>query len=164
MARDEHDRENLLRDATAFVARIELAPATSATISAEPIFIGFRAIGAVSIYFGADPVYHFNSHRELRRAYCGGLLFKAEDGQLISLQRCRQANEVQLLRHALSERESEALLAEVDRRLQELQQECDHDAIVVVGQVPKDANVFAQVKEWLSTCGPIQVASTANAH
>ena len=70
MARDESDREDLLREATALVERIELAPADAA--DDEHIVAGFRRDGALSIYFGADPVYHFNSAGELRRAYCDG--------------------------------------------------------------------------------------------
>ena len=164
MAREEHDRENLLRDATAFVERIELAPATSAALSAEPIFIGFRASGAVSIYFSANHVYHFNSRRELRRAFCDGLLFKAEAGHIVSLERSRQADEVQLRRRLLSDHQANAMLADIGRRLQALQQDCARSALSIAGQVPPDKDVLGQVAAWLADFGVVEVACTANAH
>ena len=72
------NREDLLREATALVERIELVPHRDRQFDAsEPIVVGFRADGALSIFFGDDPVYQFNAAGELRRAYCDGLLFKA---------------------------------------------------------------------------------------
>ena len=44
MAREESEREDLLRDATALVERIELVFST-ATTSAENIVVGFRRDG-----------------------------------------------------------------------------------------------------------------------
>ena len=94
MARDESSREDLLREATALVERIELritAPISAAHDRDDHVVVGFRANGAASFFFGDDPVYQFNSAGQLRRAYCGGLLFKATHGRLVSLQRVRQA-------------------------------------------------------------------------
>ncbi len=82
MARDEQDREDLLREATALVERVELAPTDNE--AGEHIVIGFRAGGAASVYFGGDTAYHFNSDGELRRAYADGLLYKADIGRLTS--------------------------------------------------------------------------------
>ena len=83
MAREEADREDLLGDATAFVERIEWRlPSGDPTAQSDPpgqiVFAGFRADDAVSFYFDADPVYHFNAAGQLRRAFCQGLLLKAE--------------------------------------------------------------------------------------
>src|SRR6188472_3162282 len=108
MARDESNREDLLREATALVERIELLPQSAGAAQSlnlaegEPVVVGFRADGALSAFFGADPVYQFNAEGELRRAYVSGLLFKAAQGRLISLNRVRTASEVQLVLHALS--------------------------------------------------------------
>src|SRR5687767_14012240 len=113
MAREESNREDLFREATALVERIELVPklakSTASTITAgdEPIVAGFRTDGALSSFFCADPVYQFNAAGELRRAYCDGLLFKAVNGRLVSLRRERNEQEVQLARHELSDIEQE---------------------------------------------------------
>ncbi len=70
MARDESSREDLLREATALVERIELVPhATDPLIAASDLFdkhivAGFRRDGALSVFFGEDPVYHFNAEGE----------------------------------------------------------------------------------------------------
>ncbi len=121
MARQESDREDLLREATALVERIELAPAAG---DGKDVVIGFRRDGAASIYFGTDPAYHFNSSGELRRAYCDGLMYKAEHGQLVSLERIRRENEMQLVRRTLTDAKEAEFLATLLRRLRELAEQC----------------------------------------
>ena len=99
MARQENPREDLLAEATALVERAELRIAGFA----EPIVVGFRRNGAASIYFGQDAAYHFNTANELRRAFIGGTLYKADRGRLAALVRRRTAAEVELVRHDLDE-------------------------------------------------------------
>src|SRR5687768_8047260 len=111
MSRTESDREDLLREATALVERAELQVAGLG----EPIVVGFRRDGAASFFFGADPVYQFNAAGELRRAYVGGLLYKAEQGELVALRRERTPAETALVRHDLSAAESTDLLAALER-------------------------------------------------
>src|ERR1700704_5517811 len=101
MAREESSREELLREATALVERVELIP--NVAISDGHIVAGFRRNGALSVFFGEDPVYQFNAAGELRRAYTNGKLLKADRGRLAALQRVRTQNEVQLVRHELDE-------------------------------------------------------------
>ncbi|HEX3599001.1 MAG TPA: hypothetical protein VHU84_02590, partial [Lacipirellulaceae bacterium] len=77
MSREESQREDLIREATALVERIEIS--FDASVSNDPdspqqVIIGFRANGALSIFFGEDPVYQFNSAGDLRRAYWNGQL------------------------------------------------------------------------------------------
>ena len=86
----------------------------------EPIVAGFRADGALSIFFGADPVYQFNAAGELRRAYCDGLLFKAVQGRLVSLAASDSEHEVQLVRHDLDRCRADEFLAAMSSRLREL--------------------------------------------
>src|SRR5215212_3746686 len=123
MAREESSRENLLREATALVERIELSPRTTdVSIAAsklldQSIVAGFRRDGALSIFFGEDPVYQFNAAGELRRAYCNGKLLKATRGQLAALERVRTENEVQLVRHELSREEEAVFLKQMEDRL-----------------------------------------------
>src|SRR5262245_12366974 len=102
MARQESDREDLLREATALVERAELKVAGES----EPMTVGFRRDGSLSVFFGGDAVYQFNTAGELRRAFAGGLLYKAERGRLVELRRERSADEVALVRRELPDEES----------------------------------------------------------
>jgi hypothetical protein len=146
MARYESDREDLLREATALVERVELMSADLA----DPIVAGFRADGSLSIYFGAEPVYQFNSAGELRRAYAGGRLIKAVHGQLIALRRERRDDEVLLLRHELDNAEQEDFLQKMASRLSAFARELAADAFQIVGQVPLDADVVTRIRTWLN--------------
>src|SRR3954462_9073696 len=103
MAREESSREDLLREATALVERIELIP--NGSTSDGHIVAGFRLNGALSLFFGEEPVFQFNACGELRRAYSDGKLLKADRGRLAALGRVRTQNEVQLVRHELNEAE-----------------------------------------------------------
>lgn len=161
MAKQESEREDLLREATALVERIELAP--SEAESGEHVVIGFRSGGALSIYFGSDPAYHFNSGGQLRRAYCGGLLFKAEQGRLVSLDRVRRENEVQLMRHDLRDDEQAKSLADMFARLRELVQQCELHTLITVGQVPAGADVLSRTLTWLSQLGEVRIAESPHA-
>ena len=87
MSRSESDREDLLREATALVERVEL----SIPGYGESIVVGFRRDGSASFFFGQSPVFQFNSQRELRRAFRDGLLFKTDNGRLVEMRRERTA-------------------------------------------------------------------------
>jgi hypothetical protein len=116
MAREEAPREDLLGMAKALPERAEyLVPGF-----AEPILIGFRDNGGCSIFVGEDPVWHFNSQLELRRAFAGGKLYKAEQGRLIALTRVRSKSAVELLRHELTPAEQQTYLAATRLTLQRL--------------------------------------------
>lgn len=145
MARNEADREDLLAEATALVERIELW-----LDNEHPsVVVGFRATGAASLYFGADPAYHFNADGELRRAYLAGRLLKAEEGRLVSLLRERVPGEVRLLRHALDAAETQSLLDDLTRQLQLLHEAIAQPTTRVLGQVPETVDVHSRVTEWL---------------
>jgi hypothetical protein len=172
MARNESDREDLLREATALVERIELAlPITSRGYHdlalstcesvATSIVIGFRACGAMSIFFGADPVYQLNAAGELRRAYCDGLLFKATRRRLVSLQRVRQPNEVQMVRRDLTDAEQVAFIAKMQARMNAVSDALARGSYQVVGQVPAEGDALSRVREWLATHNEFSIAETA---
>src|SRR5437660_8131008 len=116
MSRRESDREDLLREATALVARAELNVAGFDA----PIVVGFRRDGAASFYFGAERVYQFNTARELRRAFIGGLLYKAEQGRLVSLTRERSEAAVSLFRVELDDKEAAGIVARLREQLRSL--------------------------------------------
>jgi hypothetical protein len=187
MAREESDREDLLREATALVERIELSPlpsdahsrgnaplpvpvrdrerasvSASSASKAETIVVGFRAGGAASIFFGSDPVYQFNAAGELRRAYCDGLLFKAVRRRLVSLERVRKQGEVQLLRHDLSDAEQDVFIARMQERLSALTNVLAHHHYMIVGQVPADTDVLGRVRKWLAACGTPSISNSSH--
>lgn len=145
MAREEHDREDLLREATALVERVELSVAGFD----ENVFAGFRRDGGASFYFGQDHAFHFTSDGKLRRAFREGLLYKAEQGRLVALARRRTPNEVALVRRPSNAVETTAMLAEFQRRAAELSESMDRAAFRTIGRVPEHADVVARVRAWL---------------
>jgi hypothetical protein len=160
MARAEHDREDLLRQATALIERVEL----QIQEYADPIVAGFRRDGSLAIYFGADPVYQFNSTGELRRAYVAGLLYKAEHGHLVEMHRERDATATSLVSRQLKAEEETTLLTKVRVELNDLLNTLQQQQFTLVGQVPADANVIARVREQISRLSdPLKIASMPHA-
>lgn len=98
MARAESDREDLFAEATAFVRRAEL---TVRGIG-EPIVFGSKRDGAWSIYFGTDPVFHFDPGGRLKRAFAGGRLYRTQGDTLAELTREQTAGETILRRRDLT--------------------------------------------------------------
>ena len=159
MARQEHDREDLLREATAMVERAEL----QVSFWPEPVFVGFRRESSFSVYFGGDPVLQFNAEGEVRRAFFAGLLYKAETGQLVELRRERTERETLLLRRELTAAETTSLLARSTRLLNQLSEAIDganDTTVTVLGQVPSETDVLRRVKHWLKThAGSLTIAA-----
>jgi hypothetical protein len=161
MARDESNREDLLREATALVERIELIPLGAA--DDEHIVAGFRRDGALSVFFGEDPVYQFNAAGELRRAYRDVQLLKATRGRLAALQRVRTQTEVQLVRHELSSEEEVAFMNQMEERLRDFAERIDANLFEVVGRAPADVDVLSRLKNCLATHIKRQIAAKPNA-
>jgi hypothetical protein len=162
MAREEAEREDLLREATALVERIELTLHDVANKGSENVIIGFRAGGAVSFFFGTEPVYQFNANGELRRAYSAGLLYKAVRGRLVALKRVRHSGEAQLQRLELNDVEQGTFLRQVEKRLGGLTSALTYGRYEIVGQVPSDADVLGRVKSWLAAQTSYRIASAPN--
>jgi hypothetical protein len=159
MSRRESDREDLLREATALVERAELA----VTGLDEPVVAGFRRDGSASFFFGGDPVYQFNTAGELRRAFVGGLLLKAERGRLIALRRERSAGEVALVRSELSDEELASLQGGLRKRLDSLHAGLAGGSFAARGQVPAGAAVPARIIRWLEALpAEIRIARVPN--
>ena len=158
MAQQESDREDLLREATALVERVELAP--EGGTNSEPVVAGFRAGGALSIFFGADPVYQFNTAHQLRRAYCDGQLLKAVRGRLVALRRVRQQHEVQLMRRELTDVEQVVVIGQMQERLRKLASQLSAGQLRIVGQVPESADVRTRLSDWLLRHDGLPVATT----
>ena len=147
MAREEEAREDLLREATALVARVELREEGID----EPIVAGFRSNGAASFFFGQQVVYQFNVAGELRRGFLDGRLYKAERGRLVNLTRRRTAETVDLVRHELSEAETIDFLSNARWQLAKLHEALCGGRFQIVGQVPAGEDIVGRVTDWLAT-------------
>jgi hypothetical protein len=148
MARNESDREDLMREATALGRRIEFsAPLEPATIVA-----GFRNSGGLSIYFGPDPVYHFDESARLRRAFVGGLLYRTQGTTLAMLKRVRTPAATELCRQDLNDDEQSDFREKVADRLRSLQLALDAGEVAIVQQVPEeDPSLLADLTRLLKT-------------
>ena len=147
MAREESDREDLLREAVALVERVELRVAGEP----ETVTAGYRKNGALSLFFGPDPVWQFNAEGELRRGYLAGKLLKAQGRGLVEMTRERTAESTQLLSRPLTADEQQAIIKEASRRIAELHAALADGEFEVVGQVPAEGDVTARVTQSLST-------------
>lgn len=108
MARQEHDREDLIAEAKALRTRVELRAAGME----EPIVVGVRDTGWLSVYFGDDPVYHFDEQGGLRRAFVGGQLLRSHGSTLARLVRSRTGSiRSELIRTDLTPEELSAFVA-----------------------------------------------------
>jgi hypothetical protein len=161
MAGEERDREDLLREATALAVRVELAPVGSEDESRH-IVVGFRRGGDASFFFGPDFVIQFNAAGELRRAYCDGLLYKAERGRLVSLERVRTPDAVQLVRQELTAESESKLISRMGEQLRNVATGLETNALRIVGQVPAETDVLGRVRSWLTTNCEFAVAKRAN--
>ncbi|NOZ40120.1 MAG: hypothetical protein GXP24_07830 [Planctomycetes bacterium] len=164
MASKSQDREDLLRDATAFTTRVQLQ--VSSGERSEVVFAGFRAGGAASFYFDQDPVYHFNSAGQLRRAFVDDYLVKAEAGRLVRLHRQRSDSESALLRDAMTTDEQQTFCCTVLQRLRKLLQRIVEADFVLEGQVQDDEddklaeNALDRLTTYLKQLDEIRVADT----
>jgi hypothetical protein len=148
MARQESDREDLMREAVALVRRAEVTyPGRSPE---DPVTLGFRREGSLAIYFGADPVYQFDPRHRLRRAYAAGQLYRTQGRTLARLTRERTPKETVLLRHDLEPDELEAFLRAARNQLTELRLAIEGNAAQVLAQIPSEGNLLPEVETFLA--------------
>jgi len=141
MARHEAEREDLMAEATALRERVELAlPDEAAHVVA-----GFRDDGWFSIYFGGDPVFHFDADGRLRRAFVAGRLYRSQKQTLARLTRTRSSDAVHLERHDLDPQELAELLGDMRERLVGLKAALEKKTARVVQQVPVGADLASRV-------------------
>ncbi len=159
MSRQENDREDLLRQATALVRRAEILPSDTK----EGITFGFRRDGGFAVFFGADPVHQFNPQGELRRSFANDLLYKAEQGTLIELRRERSATETVLLRRSLARDEQAEFLESVANRMQVLASVIESRRFTLVGSIPPGEEVIEETLCWLHNHPHCSLAATPNA-
>ena len=142
MAKKTEDREDLLRDATAFHRRIEFTVPEQ-----DPIFVGFRQGGAASFYFGQDHVLQFNSQNELRRAFW-------QDRMLASYQRTmhwlqKAVGRVHVTRTPLTDAEFEEFQAASIEQLRALEAALSKNELATRGEFPTGGNIKDEVSQWL---------------
>lgn len=145
MSRHETDREDLIAEATALEERVEL----QIPGAAEPVVAGFHRDGRLSIYFGPDPVYHFDPEGRLRRAFVDGNLYRSRGDTLSRLTRERTASTTSLVRHDLNQDELSNFLSAMRWQLRELQRQVEEGGTVVLRQVPPEADVAGRVRRTL---------------
>jgi len=159
MARHEQDREDLMREATALVRRVEL----QLPGQADSWVVGFRRGGDASVFVGADPVFQFNAAGELRRGFWNGRLVKAEAKRLVYLERRRTETEVQLIRHEFTDAQLTEFLKLAVETLGLLRQCLSSHDFEILKQVPLNLDIVADVGVWLdSLAGPLAIASRPN--
>lgn len=134
MARNESDREDLIREAQGLPDRAEwLVPGEP-----EPVVTGIKRNGSLCLYLGADPVYQFDSEGRLRRAYVDGFLYRTQGNTLARIHRERSAAETTLVRHDLDDVELDAFLSAMSMRLQSLRDGLRSDCVRLLRSVERD--------------------------
>ncbi|MBI5757549.1 MAG: hypothetical protein HZA46_03400 [Planctomycetales bacterium] len=134
MARNEADREDLMREAVALTRRVEFRlPGEN-----EPVVVGIRDNGCWSVYFGGDPVFHFDAEGRLRRAFVEGHLFRSQGTGLSRLSRLRSERKSNLLRYDLSPQELADFWSASGPRLCRLADAVRDGTARVQKQIPRD--------------------------
>lgn len=116
MARHEADKEDLIRDAVALRNRIEW----DVPCEPEAVVTGLRSDQSLSVFFGQDPVYHFNPDGQLRRAYVDGFLYRTQGETLAKMHRERTETETVLVRVDLDEESLGDFLSSMRARIKQL--------------------------------------------
>lgn len=148
-----------MAEARNFVQRCELrVPGES-----RPLVAGFRRDGRLSIYFGPDPVYHFDTAGRIRRAFVADRLYKAEWGRLVRLTRTRTQEATYLNRHEMSDAETAKWLDEATIHLDGLREALEEGSAQVLRQVPEQADLTGRLRSALEHVfmGPLRLASSA---
>jgi hypothetical protein len=145
VAREQYDREDLLGEAKSLVERASFRIPRYA----EEIIVGFRRDGCPSFYFGPQRVYHFASAGALRRAFVDDLLYKADQGGLVSLRRHRTKNATELVSHELDATATKTFLDEMRSHLATVHRALAESRFTLVNQIPPSSNLPIRVVAWL---------------
>ena len=155
MARNESDREDLMREAVALVRRVECETGNEN----DSVISGFRKCGSLSLYFGPDPVYHFDDSARLRRAFEEGFLYRTQGTTLARLERVRTDSVTELRRHDLSDSELEAFLVNMRTRLEKFSAALEAENYRLLKQVPADdpliPDLLVALKQILLSTEPL---------
>ncbi len=160
MARRTQDREDLLNEATALLPRILLQLELDGR--AVEVFAGFRNGEALSLYFDSDPVFHFNSRGELRRAFAEGRILKAEQGKLVAWRPQRTAKTTSMTRKELTPDEQRDFGSCVNHLLRSLNDSIKEQQYTLMGQVPEAGDALERIGVWVQNQPGFKVAAKAN--
>ncbi len=153
MARSPHRREDLLAEATAMTARGEFCWEGEA----EECVIGFRDSGAASIYFGEQPVLHFDPRGRLRRMFHQDQQILACNGHLQWRKRAGEGARMEGRLEPLDPGFESRLLGELSDRLARLL------AAVAAGDVRwgrttvPEEQLCSRVAKWSTLVGDLAV-------
>lgn len=145
MARNEADREDLIREAVALTERAEL----QCVSFPEAVTIGYRATGAFSVFFGQDPVYQFDPDYRLRRAFENGSLFRSHETTLARMIRQRTEEQTLLIRSDLLPDELAAFRSKMLNHLQTLLSDLDTRQTNIIRIVPDGLDIFPRLRTTL---------------
>ena len=160
MARDEDSREDLLREATALVQRVEL----QVEGFAEPIVAGFRRDGAASFYFGQRCFISIQHRRPTPPRLSRRPTVQSRSRPIGAIDAPRTADEVDLLRHECKADEEREFLAIDGPKTIRVATSVWSRVLSVLGQIPPDGNVAGRVGDWLSIqADPIPLACSPHA-
>ena len=152
MAKQTEDREDLMRDATAYVQRIEFQWNDKQTI-----FVGFRQGGEPSFYFGQAFVLQFNAKGELRRAFWRDRLLASYQHQVHWLQ--KGDGRVRLQRTPLNDAEALEFLASAEQHLAELRGNLAEERLSVLAELADGQDLGAEISGWLQQhASPLKLA------
>lgn len=157
MARHEEDREDLIRDAVALRNRIEW----QVPGEPKPVVTGLRTDLSLSVYFGQDPVFHFNPDGQLRRAFVDGFLYRTQGRTLAKLHRERSDMETVLARRDLDNAELTEFVSAMRSRLANLQVTLETKSATVLRSVLEDASdsdLLAATRQALTADPPLAPA------
>jgi hypothetical protein len=149
MSRTIREREDLMRDATALIERVELRVAGQGSA----VVAGFRRDGRLSIYFGDDPAFHFDEGGRLRRAFVDGDLYRSQGMTLARLRRRRDQTTTELQRHDLDPAESQRFAMNMTGCLRELLDALVSSRYEIIRQVPPDAEIVPRLCDALERAG-----------
>ena len=107
---------------------------------AAEIVAGWHTDGRWSVFFGGDPVYHFDSEDRLRRAFVAGNLHRSQGTTLSKLTRQGTATETVLLRHDLDSLELSTFLEAVRGNLEQLAHALHQGTASMKQTVPEGAD------------------------
>jgi hypothetical protein len=152
MARTETDKEDLMVEATALVARAEF----SRGVNTDPetawriVTVGFRKDGSFTVYFEQDPFYQFDADGLLRRSFDGGLLFRTQSTTLAQLRRVRTDEQTTLSRMDLSADALESFRRRMRNHIEDLQKRFADQSLTMLRCVSDDSDMQSRTTSFLS--------------
>ncbi len=160
MARESADRDDLMAEAVTLLPRVEFVIRDPAL----EIVAGRRTDGRWSVFFGGDPVYHFDAQHRLRRAFVEGVLYRSQGTTLARLTRQESSAQTVLLRHDLADDELKIFWLTLRRHLQFIADAWSQWQILMRSTIPPDAEYLPElvsaINHVLNTGGALSPAIT----